>query len=153
MDVLSLTATAITNRAAAATVFLNTLDSECRGCRGARRTMSLAELQTNRIDRPQEDARLSALAATEILDTEPEPSFDAITRLSAAYFRADTVLLSFADASRVWIKSYWGEAVRELPRNRSVFEMVLAVNGSVTRSVTAAQRRAGARLRGGLRLA
>jgi EAL domain-containing protein (putative c-di-GMP-specific phosphodiesterase class I) len=65
---------------------------------------------------PQEDARLSALAATGILDTEPESSFDAITRLCAEYFRADTVLLGFADASRLWIKSYWGEAVRELPR-------------------------------------
>jgi EAL domain-containing protein (putative c-di-GMP-specific phosphodiesterase class I) len=93
--------------------------------------MPLAELETGEIDWPQEDARLSALAATGILDTEPEPCFDAITRLSAEYFRADTVLLGFADASRVWIKSYWGEAVRELPRKQSVFEMVLAANGPV----------------------
>jgi EAL domain-containing protein (putative c-di-GMP-specific phosphodiesterase class I) len=93
--------------------------------------MPAAELQTSRIDWPQEDARLHALAATEILDTEPEPSFDAITRLSAEYFRADTVLLGFADTSRVWIKSYWGEAVRELPRKRSIFEMVLAEDGPV----------------------
>ena len=80
--------------------------------------MPPAELQTSGIDWPQEDARLAALAATEILDTEPEPSFDAITRLAAEYFQADTVLLGFADASRVWIKSYWGEAVRELPRRQ-----------------------------------
>jgi len=93
--------------------------------------MPEAELDPSKIDWPQEDARLSALAATGILDTEPESSFDAITRLCAEYFRADTVLLSFADASRVWIKSYWGEAVRELPREGSVFEMVLAANGPV----------------------
>jgi EAL domain-containing protein (putative c-di-GMP-specific phosphodiesterase class I) len=93
--------------------------------------MPQAELETSRIDSPWEEARLSALAATEILDTEPEPSFDAVTRLSAEYFRADTVLLGFADASRVWIKSYWGEAVRELPRKQSIFEMVLAENGPV----------------------
>ena len=93
--------------------------------------MSSAELQISGIDWSQEDARLSALGATEILDTEPEPCFDAITRLCASYFRADTVLLGFADASRVWIKSYWGEAVRELPRNRSIFEMVLAEDGPV----------------------
>ena len=74
---------------------------------------------------------MCALASTGILDTEPEGTFDAITRLSAEYFQADTVLLGFADASRVWIKSYWGEAVRELPRSRSIFEMVLAENGSV----------------------
>jgi EAL domain-containing protein (putative c-di-GMP-specific phosphodiesterase class I) len=93
--------------------------------------MAPAELETNKIDWPQEDERLSALAATGILDTDPEPSFDAITRLCAEYFRADTVLLGFGDASRLWIKSYWGEAVRELPRKRSVFEMVLAANGPV----------------------
>ena len=67
----------------------------------------------------QEDARLAALASTGILDTPPEPSFDAITRLSAEYFQADTVLLGFADESRIWIKSYWGEPVRELPRHKS----------------------------------
>ena len=74
--------------------------------------MLQAEFQTGRIDWQEEDARLSALASTGILDTEPEPSFDAITRLTAEYFKADTVLLGFADESRVWIKSYWGEPVR-----------------------------------------
>jgi len=93
--------------------------------------MPLAEHETIKIDWPEEDARLSTLAATGILDTEPEPCFDAITRLCAEYFRADTVLLSFADASRVWIKSSWGEAIRELPRKGSIFEMVLAANGPV----------------------
>ncbi len=93
--------------------------------------MPQAELQTGRTDWQDEDARLSALASTEILDSEPEPSFDAITRLTAEYFKADTVLLGFADESRVWIKSYWGEPVREFPRERSVFEMVLAEDGPV----------------------
>ena len=93
--------------------------------------MPQAELQTGRIDWQEEDARLSALASTGILDSAPEPSFDAITRLTAEYFKADTVLLDFADESRVWIKSYWGEPVRELPRKRSVFEMVLAEDGPV----------------------
>ena len=93
--------------------------------------MPQAELQAGRTDWQEEGARLSALASTGILDSEPEPSFDAITRLTAEYFKADTVLLEFADESRVWIKSYWGEPVRELPRERSVFEMVLAGNGPV----------------------
>jgi EAL domain-containing protein (putative c-di-GMP-specific phosphodiesterase class I) len=87
--------------------------------------------ETSIINRQQEDARLLALASTGILDTPPETSFDAITRLSAEYFRADTVLLGFADESRIWIKSYWGEPVRELPRRRSIFEMVLAEDGPV----------------------
>ncbi len=83
------------------------------------------------IERQQETARQSALASAAILDTAPEPAFDAITRLAAEYFRADTVLLGFADQSRVWIKSYWGEAVRELPRTGSIFERVLAQGGPV----------------------
>lgn len=84
----------------------------------------------------QEEARLQALFATGVLDTKPEPSFDAVTRLAAEYFQADTVLLGFADESRIWIKSYWGEPVRELPRRGSIFEMVLAENGPVEVSDT-----------------
>ncbi|MGB7266164.1 MAG: EAL domain-containing protein [Terracidiphilus sp.] len=93
--------------------------------------MLQAELETCETDWPEEDARLAALASTGILDSAPEPSFDAITRLTAEYFKADTVLLEFADESRVWIKSYWGEPVRELPRRQSVFERVLAADGPV----------------------
>jgi len=93
--------------------------------------MPQAELAISKPDWQEESARLAALASTGILDTTPEPTFDAITRLSAEYFKADTVLLGFADESRVWIKSCWGEPVRELPRERSVFEMVLAEDGPV----------------------
>lgn len=85
----------------------------------------------NAVVRAREDARLRALYATGILDTESEPSFDAITRLTAEYFQADTVLLGFGDASRVWIKSYWGEAVRELPREGSIFNRVLERDGPI----------------------
>jgi EAL domain-containing protein (putative c-di-GMP-specific phosphodiesterase class I) len=83
------------------------------------------------MNRAEEDARLAALASTGILDSAPEPTFDAITRLAAEYFRADTVLLGFADQSRIWIKSCWGEPVRELPRARSIFDLVLSSNGAV----------------------
>jgi len=90
-----------------------------------------AELETGRIEEQEEDPRLTALTSTEILDTEPEPSFDTVTRLAAEYFKADTVLLGFADESRVWIKSYWGEPVRELPLTGSIFELLLAEDGPV----------------------
>lgn len=93
--------------------------------------MPLTALKSNRSSEQQEYARLSALASTEVLDTKPEACFDAITRLTAEYFRADTVLLGFADEGRVWTKSFWGEAVRELPRRDSIFEMVLAEDGPV----------------------
>jgi EAL domain-containing protein (putative c-di-GMP-specific phosphodiesterase class I) len=93
--------------------------------------MPQAEFAVSRSDGQDEDARLKALASTGILDTAPEANFDAITRLAAEYFKADTVLLGFGDESRVWIKSYWGEPVRELPRKHSVFERVLAEDGPV----------------------
>jgi EAL domain-containing protein (putative c-di-GMP-specific phosphodiesterase class I) len=93
--------------------------------------MPQAELETNRMDRQQEAARLAALTSTGILDTAPEPSYDAITRLSAEYFQAEVALLGFVDETRIWVKSYWGEAVRELPRKNSIFEMVLDEDGPV----------------------
>ena len=93
--------------------------------------MRIVEFKTEPIQRESEDARLVALAAAEILDTEPEACFDAITRLAAEYFQADTVLLSFADESRVWVKSSWGESLRELPRPGSVFDMVMRDGGPV----------------------
>jgi len=93
--------------------------------------MPEVELEFSRIAPEQEAARLAALAETRILDSDPEAPYDAITRLCAEFFLADTVLLGFADESRVWIKSFAGQSVRELPRKSSVFEMVLAADGPV----------------------
>jgi EAL domain-containing protein (putative c-di-GMP-specific phosphodiesterase class I) len=93
--------------------------------------MPQAELETRQVDCYPEAARLAALHSTGILDTPPEASYDAITRLSVEYFQADMAFLGFADESRIWIKSYSGEPVRELPRKNSIFEMVLAEDGPV----------------------
>jgi EAL domain-containing protein (putative c-di-GMP-specific phosphodiesterase class I) len=93
--------------------------------------MAQTSFEVGGIDRQREDARLAALISTDILDTPPEVGYDAITRLAAEYFQADTALLGFADESRIWIKSHWGHAVRELPRKNSIFEMVLAEEGPV----------------------
>ncbi len=81
------------------------------------------------VDRQLEDARLAALNAVDILDTPPESSYDAITRLAAQYFQAQAAALSFADESRIWMKSSWGQLIRELPRKHSIFERVLSQNG------------------------
>ena len=93
--------------------------------------MPEAQLGAERLDRQQEAARLAALLSTGILDTAPEPSFDAITRLAAEYFRVDAAGIGFADESRVWIKSHWGDHILELPRRESIFDMVLAEDGPV----------------------
>ena len=93
--------------------------------------MRPAHLDLGTTDRQKEAARLDVLNAIGILDTAPEPSYDAITRLTAEYFHADAAGIGFADESRVWIKSHWGRHLRELPRENSIFDMVLAANGPV----------------------
>ncbi len=90
-----------------------------------------AEFEIEEVERQKEDARLAALEATEILDTPPEPAYDAITRMAAEYFRADSAKLGFADESRVWIKSCCGQSIREVPRKNSIFDLVLAEDGPV----------------------
>ena len=77
----------------------------------------------------QESVRLAALYATGILDTPPDPAFDAITRLAAEHFHADTALIGFADETRFWVKSHWGEVLREIPRQGSLFQLVHANDG------------------------
>ncbi len=91
--------------------------------------MPKVQLATEIMEPALEALRLSALASTDILDTAPEPSYDAITRLCAEFFKADSVQLEFADESRVWVKSFVGESLREIPRRNSIFEMVLAADG------------------------
>jgi EAL domain-containing protein (putative c-di-GMP-specific phosphodiesterase class I) len=93
--------------------------------------MSQTELNSDGLDLQNEGARLETLTLTGILDSPPEPGFDAITRLVAEYFQADSAGIGFADGSRVWIKSGWGEHPRELPRKNSIFELVLAQDGPV----------------------
>ena len=88
-----------------------------------------AEPEIGEIDRQQEEARVAALLSTEILDTSPEPSYDAITHLAAEYFHADAATIAFADESRVWMKSSRGQTVRELPRSNSIFNLVLREDG------------------------
>ncbi len=93
--------------------------------------MPRAEFEIGGVDRQQEEARLVALISAEILDTPPEPAYDAITRLAAEYFHADSARLGFADESRIWIKSCYGLLVREMPRKDSIFNLVLAQDGPV----------------------
>jgi EAL domain-containing protein (putative c-di-GMP-specific phosphodiesterase class I) len=78
-----------------------------------------------------ESARLASLESLAILDTPPEPGYDAITRLAADYFEAETAIISFADETRVWVKSHWGGAFIEVSRANSVFDLVLRENGPI----------------------
>ncbi len=82
-------------------------------------------IEIGEVDRQKEDARVAALNSVEILDTPPEAAYDAITRLAAEYFRADSAGIAFADGSRVWMKSCWRQIPREFPRKHSIFDLVL----------------------------
>jgi EAL domain-containing protein (putative c-di-GMP-specific phosphodiesterase class I) len=78
-----------------------------------------------------EGARLAALESLAILDTAPEPGYDAITRLAADYFEAELAFIGFADETRVWVKSHVGGVFRELARANSVFDLVVSADGPI----------------------
>ena len=91
--------------------------------------MIKAGIETEKPCSDRESARLETLESLAILDTPPEPAYDAITRLAADYFEADVAVIGFADETRFWLKSHVNGALRELPRENSVFDLVLAANG------------------------
>ena len=68
---------------------------------------------------PTEPARLSALFATGLLDSEPEALFDNITGLASTILGTPISLVSLVDADRQWFKSVVGLAVRQTPREQA----------------------------------
>lgn len=68
----------------------------------------------------REDSRQSALHALRILDSDPEPFFDALTRAACTLTGMPVALVSLVDAERQWFKSQVGlEGVGETPRDIS----------------------------------
>jgi PAS domain S-box-containing protein len=59
-------------------------------------------------DAISDPARLEALHSYDILDTEPEPAFDRITDLAAAFFEAPVSIINFIGKDRQWFKSCIG---------------------------------------------
>jgi len=66
-----------------------------------------------------EEARLEALRAYEILDTSSDAAFDALTRLAAHVLNTPIALVSLVDERRQWFKSRVGLEVEETPRDIS----------------------------------
>jgi len=64
-------------------------------------------------------ARLAALHATGLLDTEPEAAFDRLTRLAQELTGAELTFLSLVDADRQFLKSAQGTDERETPLSHS----------------------------------
>lgn len=64
----------------------------------------------------EEQQRLSLLAEIGVLDTDPEPGFDALTRAAAALTQCPIALISLVDGDRQWFKAHVGVSERQTPR-------------------------------------
>ncbi|HSP27603.1 MAG TPA: EAL domain-containing protein, partial [Ilumatobacteraceae bacterium] len=67
--------------------------------------------------------RRSALRACRILDTDPEPSFDALAQLASQVLSVPMAVISFVDTDREWFKARCGTDLTEVARSLSVFPM------------------------------
>jgi GAF domain-containing protein len=68
---------------------------------------------------PDEDERLAALRALELLDTPQEERFDRITRTATRLFKVPISLVTLVDEDRQWFKSCFGTEIRETSRDVS----------------------------------
>lgn len=73
-----------------------------------------------------EAARLAAVRSLEILDSPPEPEFEAITRVAARLFGTPTAAVSVMDRDRHWFKARLAIEPTELPREDALCTLTLA---------------------------
>jgi diguanylate cyclase (GGDEF)-like protein/PAS domain S-box-containing protein len=64
-----------------------------------------------------EQERLATLKRYNILDTEPEPAFDAMVQLASHICKTPIAVISLIDEHRQWFKAVVGLDVRETPRD------------------------------------
>lgn len=77
-----------------------------------------------------EPARLEALRQYEILDTDPEESFNDLTRLAAYICEVPIALITLVDAHRQWFKSRFGVSLEETTRDVSFCAHAILQEGS-----------------------
>lgn len=78
-----------------------------------------------------ENARLTALTALHVLDTEPEPMLDDLVEIAAAVCDTPAALLSFVDRDRQWFKARLGVMISEAPREGAFCSHAIRQPGEV----------------------
>lgn len=73
----------------------------------------------------EHEARLQALYRYQILDSDIDPAFDAITELAAMLCDTPIAVINFIDKDRQWFKSEIGLGTRETPLDVSICEHAL----------------------------
>jgi EAL domain-containing protein (putative c-di-GMP-specific phosphodiesterase class I) len=76
-----------------------------------------------------EAERLAALYETRLLDTPPEPEFDAVVALAARLFAVPIASMTLIDERRQWFKSLVGIEHDEDPIEESICATVIDLNG------------------------
>lgn len=76
-----------------------------------------------------EDARLAALHALQLLDTAPEDRFDRITRVACRTFGVPVALVSLVDSRRQWFKSRAGLDAPQTAREVSLCGHAILADG------------------------
>ncbi|MEQ9317199.1 MAG: GAF domain-containing protein, partial [Henriciella sp.] len=76
----------------------------------------------------KEQARLAALFETNLLDSEPDPRFDRLTRLAANSLETEIALVSLIDEERQWFKSCFGLGTKETSRDVAFCEYAIRAN-------------------------
>lgn len=75
-----------------------------------------------------EAARVEALKAYQVLDSDPEEDFDALTRLASYICETPISLVSLIDSQRQWFKSKLGLDLPETPRDISFCQYAILQN-------------------------
>jgi len=75
-----------------------------------------------------ESTRIKLLHALHLLDTDPEPVFDRVTRLLAQTLDVPIALVSLIDTDRQWFKSVVGLQIRETPRDLAFCDHAIRCN-------------------------
>ncbi|MDB5897689.1 MAG: barA 12 [Ramlibacter sp.] len=88
---------------------------------------------------PSERRRLARLRMLAVLDTQPEPVFDALARIAAAVCGTPIAVLGLVDERRQWFKANVGlKGIDETPRDRSFCDE--AIRGDALTEVRDATR-------------